>query len=82
MTAAAKEVTKKALALPEKERLKLATTLLQSVPDDSETLSQKEWNEAWETELKKRIEEVESGKVKCIPYAEVRRRLNRILRKT
>jgi hypothetical protein len=50
--------------------------------DEGETLSREEWNEAWEAELKKRIAEVESGKVKCIPYAEARKRWNKILGRT
>ena len=49
--------------------------------EETETLSQKEWDESWKTELENRIADIESGKVKCIPYAEVRKRLNRILRK-
>jgi len=45
----------------------------------AEVLSKKEWNEVWKTELEKRIEEVDSGKVKCIPYSEVRKEMDRIL---
>ncbi len=48
----------------------------------AEVLSKKEWNEAWKTELEKRIEEIESGKVKCIPYAEARKRWDKILGRT
>jgi hypothetical protein len=45
----------------------------------SEVLSKEEWDEEWKSELEKRIADVESGKVKCIPYAEVRKKLDRIL---
>jgi hypothetical protein len=47
-----------------------------------EDISRKEWNEAWKGELEKRIADVESGKVKCIPYAEARKRWNKILGRT
>ena len=51
---------------------------------DGETLTQQEWDEAWGAELNKRIEELESGKVKStrsLAYSEVRKKLDRILRK-
>jgi hypothetical protein len=44
-----------------------------------EVLTKKEWNDAWRKEINKRIEEVESGKVKCIPYAEARKHWDKIL---
>lgn len=53
-----------------------------SVADEPETLSQEEWDDAWRKEINKRIEEIESGKVKCIPYAQVRKELDAILGKT
>lgn len=47
----------------------------------TEVVSKKEWNGAWKTELEKRIADVDSGRVRCVPYAEVRRKLDRILGK-
>jgi putative addiction module component (TIGR02574 family) len=67
MTAAAQKITKQALALPEKERLKLVRLLSQSLPEEAETLSQEEWDKAWKKELEKRIEEMESGEDLGVP---------------
>jgi putative addiction module component (TIGR02574 family) len=80
--AAQKQIVEKALALPKKARAQLAHQLWESLDPPEEKLSRKEWNEAWKAELEKRIAEVESGKVKCIPYAEARKRWNKILGRT
>jgi putative addiction module component (TIGR02574 family) len=82
MTIAAKKLAKQVLALPESERLKLADVLLKSIPKEGDPPSQEEWDEAWKKELEKRIEEIESGKVKCIPYAVVRKEMDAILGKS
>jgi len=83
MTAAAqKEFVKQALALPRKARADLWRKLDKSLAEDrEEKVSKKEWGKLWKAELEKRIEEIDSGKVKCIPYAEVRKKLDRILGK-
>jgi putative addiction module component (TIGR02574 family) len=71
MTAVAKKLAEQVLALPESDREKLFRLLRDSLPAETETLSQEEWDEAWKKELEKRIEELESGKVKAIPAAQV-----------
>ena len=81
MTVAAKKIVKQALALSESERAKIVSELLKSLSDDEENIPQDEWDEAWKKELEKRIDEIESGKVKCIPYAEVRKGWDKILGK-
>ncbi len=82
MTVAAQKIVKQALALSESERVLVVSELLKSIPEESEVLSQEEWDEAWKLELEKRIEEMESGKVKCIPYEVVRKELDAILGKS
>ncbi len=72
MTAAAKELAKKALTLPENERAKLAGLLFDSLHPSEEKLSTREWNRVWKAELERRIEDVRSGKVKTIPYARLK----------
>ena len=47
----------------------------------TEVLSKKDWNEAWTSEVDKRIADIESGRVKCVPYSEVRKKIDRILGK-
>jgi putative addiction module component (TIGR02574 family) len=79
MTVAAKKIVKQALALSESERVLVVSELLKSIPEESDALSQEEWDEPWKLELEKRIEEMESGKVKCIPYEEARKGWNKIL---
>ena len=81
MTVAARKIVKQALALSESERAKIVSELLKSLSDDEENIPQDEWDEAWKKELEKRIDEIESGKVKCIPYAEVRKGWDKILGK-
>ena len=63
MTAIAKELAQKALALSESERLELVSALLKSLPSDPEALAEKEWKEAWKAEILKRSDEIDSGKV-------------------
>jgi putative addiction module component (TIGR02574 family) len=72
MTQEVSEILKKALALPPEARAALAGSLLDSlngVPEDEGVEA------AWSEEIKRRIEEIDSGKVQMIPYEEVRRRL-------
>ena len=67
----AAEILKDALALPTEARAALAGSLLDSldteVDEDAEA--------AWATEVNRRVAELDSGAVKTIPWAEVRRRL-------
>jgi putative addiction module component (TIGR02574 family) len=66
------DILKKALALPTDARAAIADSLLESLeasrPDE-------DVEQAWAEEIKRRIEDVDSGKVQLIPYEEVRRRL-------
>jgi putative addiction module component (TIGR02574 family) len=66
----ASELLKKALALPDKDRAELAASLIDSldatVDDDAEA--------AWQEEIAHRLNDIETGKVKTIPWDEVRRK--------
>jgi len=70
------ELLKKALALPPEARAALAGSLLESLDDEP---SDEGVEAAWNDEIKRRIEEIDSGKVQMIPYEEVRRRLAALL---
>ncbi len=72
MTAEVSDLLKKALALPPEARAALAGSLLESLEEHP---ADEGVNEAWAEEIKRRIEEIDSGKVRLIPYEEVRRRL-------
>ena len=70
------ELLKKAMSLPPEARADLASSLIdsldQTLDDDVEA--------AWQQEIAHRVEELESGKVKTIPWTEVRRRGRELLR--
>jgi putative addiction module component (TIGR02574 family) len=70
------ELLKKALALPPEARAALAGSLLESLDDEP---ADEGVEAAWIEEIKRRIEEIDSGKVQMIPYEEVRRRLAALL---
>lgn len=63
------EIREKALKLPEKERAELAQMLIESLPVES---SKYETEEEWASELKRRIEEYESGEGSSTPWSEVK----------
>lgn len=67
------ELLRQALELEPKAREELATLLLESVPTDSP----EEVEAAWEATIRRRVQELESGGVKTIPWAEVRKKLVR-----
>ncbi len=69
------ELLKKALALPPEGRAALAGSLLDSLDEAVDTAAEEEWNK----EIARRIEELDSGKVKLVPWAEARRQISAIL---
>ena len=69
------ELLKKALALPPEARAALAGSLLDSLDDTVDASAEEEWNE----EIARRIQELDSGKVKPVPWAEARRQISAML---
>ncbi|MFZ0732595.1 MAG: addiction module protein [Candidatus Sulfotelmatobacter sp.] len=72
MTEEASAILKKALSLPPEARAAIADSLLESLeasPTDEDVEA------AWAEEIKRRIDDIDAGKVQLIPYEEVRRRL-------
>lgn len=69
------ELSLKARALPAEERARLAEDLLASLHESPDP----EIEAAWDEEIRRRIQEVESGAVELVPaeeaFAEVRRLL-------
>ncbi len=72
MTRKADELLKKALTLPAPERAELAGSLIESLDHSKD----KSVRAAWDTEIARRMEELDSGKVKPIPIEQARRRLS------
>jgi putative addiction module component (TIGR02574 family) len=69
------ELLKKALALPAEARAALAGSLLESLDATVDESAEEEWNK----EIARRIGELDSGKVKPVPWAEARRQVSAIL---
>jgi putative addiction module component (TIGR02574 family) len=69
------ELLKKALALPPEARAALTGSLLESLEDTLDASAEEEWSR----EIARRIEELDSGKVKPIPWADARRQISAIL---
>jgi putative addiction module component (TIGR02574 family) len=70
------ELLKKALALPPEARAALAGSLLESLDEEP---ADQGVEAAWSEEIKRRIEEIDSGKVKPIPWEESRRQIAALL---
>ncbi len=66
-----KQLLAEALQLPREERAALAGELIQSL--DSEVDGDAE--AAWSAEIRRRIERLDAGLAKTVPWAEARRRI-------
>jgi putative addiction module component (TIGR02574 family) len=70
MVPEAHDLLKKALALPDNERAELAGTLIDSLDptldEDADT--------AWQEEIARRAHEIQTGRVKTIPWSEVQKK--------
>jgi putative addiction module component (TIGR02574 family) len=70
------QVLREALQLPPKARADIAGTLLRSLDSREDPNVE----EAWAAEVDRRVAEVDSGKVKLVPWERPRRRLRASLR--
>jgi putative addiction module component (TIGR02574 family) len=69
------ELLKKALALPPAARAALAGSLLESLDETVDEGAEVEWQK----EIARRIQELDSGKVKPVAWAEARQQISDIL---
>lgn len=72
MTRAVHELYEKASELPPEERAELAGLLLEGIEPADEGVE-----EAWAAEIERRMADFRDGKVRTIPWSEVRARLHR-----
>ncbi len=72
MTPQLSEVLEKALALSTQERGVVIDRLIESLDDEP---AEEGAEAAWEEEIKRRVDDIRSGKVELIPGEEVLRRL-------
>jgi len=75
MTQEAQELLQKALALPDKERAELAGNLISSL----DLTIDEDIDVAWQQEVLRRHKDVESGKVKTVPWDEIQEKGRRLL---
>jgi len=66
-----KKLLDEALRLPDEARAALAASLLDSLDDTVDPRAES----AWAKEIAHRLEEIDSGKTKTIPWSEARRRI-------
>lgn len=73
MTKPVQKVINEALRLAHDDRAKLAASLLASLdgPEDPDVET------AWAAEIRRRIEEVDAGTAKLIPWEDVKRRIEK-----
>lgn len=71
MTAKAVRLMEEALQLPPASRADLASTLIRSLDNESDTDAET----AWAAEIDRRVAELDSGKVKTIPWSKVEEKL-------
>jgi putative addiction module component (TIGR02574 family) len=71
MTEKSKEVLKEALRLSFKDRASLTASLLKSLQEGTPS----DVREAWEEEISKRIEEIDTGKVELVDWEEAEKRI-------
>lgn len=75
MPKALEEVTKEAMDLPPRQRLALASFLLES----ADAASDPDAEAAWDSEIRDRIREIDEGRVTGIAYVDVMREAERRL---
>lgn len=75
MTERASKLLQEALALSEGERADLASSLLESLEESADASV----SAAWQTEILRRMEDVDSGKVVPLTLDEARRKLSSAL---
>ena len=76
MTSIVDEITLKARSLPAEDRARLAEDLLSSLQEVHDLAIEA----AWDTEIRRRLDEVEAGTAKLIPAAEVFAEVRRMLK--
>ena len=70
MSAEVTDLLKRALALSVDERAALANTLLDSLETDNESVQ-----EAWDSEVVRRMEDLKAGKAVTVPWEQLHREL-------
>jgi len=72
MSRTLRDLYRDASELPEKERAELAGLLLESLESEPEA----DVEAAWSEEIERRVREIDSGKVRTIPWEQVRAQMH------
>lgn len=71
MSPEVKKLLTDALQLPPQSRAELAAELIDSLDQEVD----EDAEEAWSAEIARRVEDLETGRVKAVPWTEARRRI-------
>ncbi len=71
MSTQSEDLLQSALALPDSDRAELAASLIRSL----DTQSDDDVDAAWAAEIQRRIESIDNGEVKLIPWDDVMREM-------
>ena len=69
------ELFRRASVLPDGDRAALAGLLIESLESEHES----DVESAWSSEIERRVQELDSGKVKTVPWNHVRAKLFRLM---
>jgi putative addiction module component (TIGR02574 family) len=72
MTQQPPKLLRKALALPEAERIALVDVLIESLDDAADV----DVERTWEREISRRISDLDSGKARTVSWEEVQQRIS------
>ncbi len=75
------DIKKELMALPERERARLAQELIVSLDEGDQHLSQQEWEAAWMAEVQRRMDAIDAGDASLIPHEMVMEDLKSIWNK-
>jgi putative addiction module component (TIGR02574 family) len=75
LTPEVSKLLEQALSLSVEEQEVLANSLISSLGSEVDEVRAEGAEKAWAEEIKRRVNDIRSGKTKMIPYEEVRRRL-------
>jgi putative addiction module component (TIGR02574 family) len=67
MNTTSEQLLQSALLLPEADRAEIAATLIRSLDGEADADVEK----AWEEEIRRRLDEIDSGKVQMVPWEKV-----------
>ncbi|MDZ7805364.1 addiction module protein [Thiohalophilus sp.] len=65
------DLEKEVFALPREDRARIALDLIRSLDKDDEPISREEWEAAWSEEIRRRLEDIQEGRVELLDAEQV-----------